>query len=172
MSLWMRPCNHRFYFIIVAGIRASTSAGPFSTRDLRLRLAHRVDRMLFVADNTAVEEFDMAVHPLGEAKVVRHRDHRLAVLLDEITQNLENLFTSPGIERAGRLVRENDGGVRSQAHVPPQRVDAVRPKAGRAVCSYDRRGRASQADRSHGIASRRQNSGLAHASAASCCRER
>jgi hypothetical protein len=74
------------------------SAGPFSIPGRHSRLAYRINLVLFVADDSAVEQLDVTVHSLGEAKIVRHRNDGLALLVDNIAQNLENLLTGLGVE--------------------------------------------------------------------------
>ena len=69
------------------------SAGPFSIPGHHSRSGHRIDLVLFVANDPTVEKFDVTVHARGETEIVRHRNHGLAVLLDNIAQNLENLLT-------------------------------------------------------------------------------
>src|SRR6187549_4006627 len=107
-SRWMRPCSRHSSCATGAGIPASMSAGPFSIHGHHSRSGHRIDLVLFVANNATVEEFDVTVHALGETEIVRHRNHGLALLVDNIAQNREDLFAGLGIERPGRLIRKND----------------------------------------------------------------
>ena len=75
--------------------RRGSSAAPLTRRCCR-------------RDDGAVEQLDLAVHALGQREIVGDRHHGLAVLVDQFAQHLEHLLAGVRIERAGRLVGEND----------------------------------------------------------------
>ena len=70
-------------------VRGSCSAGRAVGRDL------------------AVSQMNPAVHALGQAEIVGDGDHGLAAI-DDLAQHLEHLLAGLGVERAGRLVGQDD----------------------------------------------------------------
>lgn len=65
--------------------------------------------MRFVANDTTVEQFDMAVHTFGEAEIVSNGNNGFALFAYQILQHLKHLFAGLRIQRTRGLVGKNDG---------------------------------------------------------------
>jgi hypothetical protein len=63
---------------------------------------------MFVGNDLTVEQLDVAVHACGQGEIVGDRHHGLAVLVDQLAQNLKHLLAGLGIERTCRLIGQND----------------------------------------------------------------
>src|ERR687883_1530576 len=104
-------------------INRSLRANSPRRATLRMELAdglHEVEdvlgavRLLGVVDDLAVGEDEQPVGVGGGGRVVRDHDDRLAELVDGAAQQVEDLAGGLGVEVAGRLVGEDDGGLARQ----------------------------------------------------------
>jgi hypothetical protein len=62
---------------------------------------------LLIRGNGAVGEANLSVHAGGEPKIVRDGDHGLAILVDEVAQDLEHLLAGSLVERTRGLVGQD-----------------------------------------------------------------
>jgi hypothetical protein len=64
-----------------------------------------------VGDDAPVLEQDPTVHASRKVEIVSNGDDRLVALVDQVTQDLKHLLAGNRVERAGRLVRQDNGRV-------------------------------------------------------------
>jgi len=94
-----------------------------------------------VALQVAIDDMNLAVHLRSEIEIVGDGDNGLSAQRHQVAQDAEHLSGRDGIQAAGRLVREDDRGIRWPAPGRQPRAGAGRLTVGPASCDDDRQAR-------------------------------